>query len=223
MKSLASRIIHYAITKYIAEIIKIKDINRLYLGSILPDAYNLDTYNTASTTAQNSHYKETICNGTLKTYNLTKFRNQFINKMKEDDLYLGYYLHLVQDIIYRQFVYDDYKWNPTITGNVSKLHNDYHLINTYVIKKYELKNSIYIPEKFLEEEIFSIYPFGIEQLLHDLKEDFIHYSEGNIFFFTEKMADEYIKRASHICLQEVAAIKSGGVLLDEKQYAWLKK
>lgn len=215
---MASRIIHYAITKYIAEIIEIKDINRLYLGSILPDAYN-----PTSTTTQNSHYKETICNGALKTYNLTKFRDYFLNKMKEDDLYLGYYLHLIQDIIYRQFVYDDYKWNPKIIGNVSKLHNDYRLINTYVIKKYELKNSIDIPKNFLEEEIFSIYPFGIEQLLHDLEEDFNTYSKGDIFFFTEKMADEYIKRASDICLQEVAAIKSGGALLDEMQYAWLRQ
>lgn len=52
--------------------------------------------------------------------------------MKTDDLYLGYYLHLVQDICYRHFVYDKYKWNPMIPGNVEKLHKDYSIINIYV-------------------------------------------------------------------------------------------
>lgn len=28
--------------------------------------------------------------------------------MLKDDLYLGYYLHLVQDALYRNFVYDRY-------------------------------------------------------------------------------------------------------------------
>ncbi|SFP84429.1 hypothetical protein SAMN04487928_109119 [Butyrivibrio proteoclasticus] len=38
--------------------------------------------------------------------------------MRQDDLYLGYYLHLVQDMCYRHFVYDKYHWNPMIPGNV---------------------------------------------------------------------------------------------------------
>lgn len=140
--------------------------------------------------------------------------------MKSDDLYLGYYLHLIQDIIYRQFVYDDYKWNPTIEGNVEKLHNDYHLINTYVIQKYALENDIDFQEKFSKEEIFEIYPFGIDQLQIDLQNDFIPYSEGKIFFFTEQMADEYIHRAAEVCMKEIEAVRAEGELLDENRYAW---
>lgn len=214
---MASRMIHYAITKCIVEVMEVKDINRLYLGSILPDAYNSNIKS-----AQDSHYKEMIGNG-IFTYNLTKFRDLFMNKIKEDDLYLGYYLHLIQDILYRQFVYYGYNWKTTIAGNVSKLHNDYHLINTYVINKYRLSNDICIPKDFLEEEIFSLYPFDTKQLLCDLKGDFIPYREGNIFFFTEKMADEYIEKATAMCISEVSELKTGGVLLDERQYAWARR
>ena len=60
------------------------------------------------------------------------FRSKYGELMKTDDLYLGYYLHLVQDICYRHFVYDKYKWNPMIPGNVEKLHKDYSIIKIYV-------------------------------------------------------------------------------------------
>ena len=45
--------------------------------------------------------------------------------MKQDDLYLGYYLHLVQDLYYRNYLYVENHWNSAIPGNVEKLHHDY--------------------------------------------------------------------------------------------------
>lgn len=92
-----------------------------------------------------------IYDGVKKTYNLTRFREMFQENMKIDSLYLGYYLHLIQDIVYRKFVYTDYQWNPKIPGNIERLYHDYQLIN---------------------------YPFGIEQLKEDLREDFIAYDQG---------------------------------------------
>lgn len=41
---MASRIIHLAITYQLAEKIKVKDSNRLKLGSIMPDAYGKGIY-----------------------------------------------------------------------------------------------------------------------------------------------------------------------------------
>ena len=38
-------------------------------------------------------------------------------------------MHLVQDILFPHFVYDDYKWNPVPGGNIERLHKDYGLIN----------------------------------------------------------------------------------------------
>lgn len=95
---MASRIIHLAVTNCLLKNYRYKDKNRIELGSILPDAI----------TDGNSHMKIWISGGTKKTYDLTGFRSRFLSEMLEDDLYLGYYLHLVQDMYFRNFVYHRY-------------------------------------------------------------------------------------------------------------------
>ena len=78
--------------------------------------------------------------------------------MREDDFYLGYYLHLVQDVLYRRFVYDKYHWNPMIPGNVERLHRDYAIVNGYIIKKYNLVNDLF--NKNIKETTFKRKSFG---------------------------------------------------------------
>lgn len=212
---MASRIIHLAIGKSIEQIIGVTDSNRFSLGCILPDVYS-----SKATSEHNTHYKEKVCNGTKKTYNLDKFRTQFQNKLLDDDLYLGYYLHLIQDIVYREFVYKDYQWNPMISGNVKALHNDYALLNAYVIEKYKLVNNIVVPLKFEVERINNLYSFEMGRLVDDLKFDFQPYKKGDIFFLTENMVDEYIDRAVQMCIDEVKALRNGKPLLNALDYAW---
>lgn len=213
---MASRIMHLAIIENLKSQIYIKDINRLRFGSILPDAYNV------SFSTEGSHLKIDTCNGTMKTYDLNYYRNIFGKKMQTDDLYLGYYLHLIQDMAFRHFVYDKHKWNPMIPGNVEKLHNDYRLINTYVIEEYKLKQDIFIPEDIERESINKLYQFDILQLLKDLNNDFIPYDKGDIFFFKEEMADFFINEATEICKREVDAIFYGGQFTNQEIGAWKK-
>ena len=67
--------------------------SRLKLGSVLVDAgYN-----------GNSHMKISVAGGHKKTYDFEGYRKMYGELMKKDDMYLGYYLHLVQDVIYRHF------------------------------------------------------------------------------------------------------------------------
>lgn len=88
---MASSIIHYAIACELIKRRHFKSPDRLKLGSILADAgYN-----------GNSHMKIAVAGGHKKTYDLDGYRNTYGESMKQDDLYLGYYLHLIQDIIYR--------------------------------------------------------------------------------------------------------------------------
>lgn len=49
---------------------------------------------------QKGAFLKLICSGTKKTYDLTAFRSRFGRKVMTDDLYLGYYLHLVQDLLF---------------------------------------------------------------------------------------------------------------------------
>ena len=115
---MASRIIHLAITEILAGKYTFKDINRLKIGVTLPDA------SAPGQNTERSHLKIQICGLTKKTYDLTRYRKEFGKRMKEDDLYLGYYLHLVQDILFRYFMYEMHRWDSKAPGNVARLHND---------------------------------------------------------------------------------------------------
>lgn len=142
--------------------------------------------------------------------------------MRQDDLYLGYYLHLVQDICYRHFVYDKYHWNPMIPGNVEKLHNDYSIINYYVTEKYDLKNDIVAPKDFERESINDLCVYDVNWLMESMGEYFKKV-DGDIFFFTREMADEYIAEAVELCLKELSAFMNGGKLIESYDNAWDNK
>ena len=180
-----------AVTRLAAENFKIKDLDRLLTGSVLPDFY--------TDKCANSHLKLRIRGGTRITYDLTRFKEAYANRMAEDDLYLGYYLHLVQDLVYRDFVYKKHCWNPHITGNVERLHNDYRLLNPYIIEKYGLQNKLVHPA---------------------LEADFKVTAEGRYFFFTEEMVDDYIRIACGICKKELEAFFAGKKYIDEYEWAW---
>ena len=131
------------------------------------------------------------------------YRNMYGKLMKQDDLYLGYYLHLIQDIVYRHFVYDKYHWNPLIPGNVERLHKDYAIGNYYVVQKYNLKNEIVIPDDFESETINQICLFDLDKLTRDMNSYFARVEDDDIFFFTKEMTDEYIAEAVEYCSQEL--------------------
>lgn len=211
---MASRIIHLAITDILTGKYPFKDINRLKIGATLPDA------SAPGQSTEGSHLKIRICGLTKKTYDLTRYRKEFGRKMKEDDLYLGYYLHLVQDILFRYFMYEMHRWDSKTPGNVDRIHNDYALINTYVVRKYQLRDDIVIPQDFADEPIHGFYPFGYESFYEDLKGDYEPYQEGSLFFFTEQKADAFIGMAVDFCLKELDALSQGKTGLDEYAWGW---
>lgn len=116
---MASSMMHLAVVQEMKKKIRFQNAERLDLGVILPDA----------AVDGNSHLKRSICGGTKDTYDLEFFREKFGEQMKQDDLYLGYYLHLVQDLYYRNYLYVENHWNSAIPGNVEKLHHDYCVLN----------------------------------------------------------------------------------------------
>lgn len=72
----------------------------------------------------------------------------------------------------------------------------------------------------IKEGNFDLYPFGIYHLLEELNADFAKEVTGDIFFFTEEMADLFISKAADICLKEIEALKHGERYIDEFQWAW---
>lgn len=206
---MASSIMHLAVTKELMKHYTFKDESRLKFGAILPDAGE----------GKAGHVNRYIWGRNKKSYNFELFRDKFEEQMKNDDLYLGYYLHLVQDICYRHFVYDKHHWNPMIPGNVDKLHKDYSIINYYVTEKYNLKNDIVAPEDFEKEPINELCSYDVKWLM-DSMDSYFQKVEGDIFFFTREMADEYIAEAVELCLKELNALGSGGKLIESYDNAW---
>ncbi len=214
---MASRIMHDAAATITAKIYPIQNPERFFLGILLPDAY-AENKGTAE-----SHLKCTIDNGTKKTYDLEAFRTLFADELKNDDLYRGYYLHLVQDLHFREFVYQKYRWNPKIPGNVARLHRDYRLLNRYVIAQNRLSDKLTVPEHIENERIFQLYLFDLEQLKSDLHEDFTSEEVGEYFFFTPQMADEFIELAAEASVRELRALDAGGWHADMRRMAWMSQ
>ena len=84
---------HYAITDKILQLFPMHDGARLRFGAVLPDA---------SVNKRKTHFR--IYNEKLgiRLYDLESYRAQFGERMQKDDLYLGYYLHLIEDALYRK-------------------------------------------------------------------------------------------------------------------------
>ncbi len=207
---MASSIIHLAITNELTKKYEFKNIARLKFGACLPDAGK----------GKASHLKIDVWGRNKKTYDFEYFRSKFGDLMKSDDLYLGYYLHLVQDICYRHFVYDKYKWNPRIPGNVERLHNDYAIINHYVAVKYGLVNDFIAPNDFERERICEICEYDIHRLMMDMDSFFTDVKDDEIFFFTREMADEYISEGVAFCMNELKALDGEGSPIDSYDNAW---
>lgn len=212
---MASRVLHLAVLEELMKDIPVKDKNRFRFGGILPDAYN------PNVPKSDSHLKIYVCGKSKKTYDLDGYLSLYGGEM-DDDLYIGYYLHLIQDLVFRELVYDKYQWNPAIPGNVERLHNDYRSINAYVIKKYGVKNDIQMISNLKNEKLYSLYPFEAEVFLNDLARDFQE-EAGESFFFTEAMADEFVTLATENCRKELQALKEGKHYVDAYERSWLMK
>ncbi|MBR4731654.1 MAG: hypothetical protein IK081_02695 [Lachnospiraceae bacterium] len=207
---MASSVIHLAITEGIAKKWEIKDIYRLRLGAVLPDG----------AIHGNGHLKIRICDETRSTYDLEGFRERFGEKMKEDDLYLGYYLHLVQDIFYRYYVYSEHNWDPLAPGNVERLYQDYRITNEFVIEKYNLKPDLIRHQDLAGEPLLAVAEYDVKELVERIRGHFVPVEDTGIFFFTREMAGEFVERATVFCLEELQRFSEGKPGLGNLEWSW---
>lgn len=213
---MASRIIHLAVADALLQEFEIDNSARFRLGSILPDA-KIDSHLRAA-----PHFQTVLPNG-LITYKLREFLSLYGKKMEEDSLYLGYYLHLIQDIFYRRYMYALPRWDARIWENVLQLHSDYRKINRYIIESRSLENGILLPEDFSTEDINLRFDFDMTGFLRELEGDFTSIGGGEYRHFTPQMADEYLAIAIEACRKELRSIREGLPLLDEIKMAWGKE
>lgn len=210
---MAQRTIHYLFGEIIASHVSLSDKQRFLLGSILPDAIEPRDRDA-------SHFK--VRTGTHTYFDFEAFRNAYFDLMLRDDLYLGYYIHLVEDAFYRVFLYTDRAVIPRTPEEVRVLHNDYHILNSYIVKKYQLQNKLTYPVSLEAEPIGSIAPFHIDTFLKELANDFTDQTKGSTVYLTESMLDEFVETYLPLAIDEVKSIKNGFSTLSTSDYSWLR-
>ncbi len=209
---MASRILHFAIAQSVIDSGQVKDKDRFLFGTLLPDAY-------AGTAKHKSHLHVILPSG-KRTYDLDDFKHRFSRELETDELYRGYYLHLVEDLIFRDLIYNVHGWNPRTPGNIARLHRDYELINAHAIEKYGLSRSITVPDGIETERISELCQFDTDALVKGLYSDFETTVHGKYFFFTPEMADEFVAVAAKAAKKELSALDIGGKLTDMLDYTW---
>lgn len=208
---MAQRLIHYLLGEMLSKEIELKNKERFLLGSVMPDAYKELKHR------DKTHFANRT-DGTYFDFNL--FREKFGRQMNEDDLYLGYYMHLVEDVFYRQFIHRDQFRVPNGSEEVLILHNDYHILNSYIVSKYNCQNILQDKINLDSEKIMEIAEFRIDEFLHNLAGDFSDKTQGETVFVTEEMLDQFIEEYVLIMLEELRAVKNGKSLLVAIDYKW---
>lgn len=212
---MAQRMIHYMIGEMLAQETELKDKNRFLIGSVIPDAYTDIRYRDVT------HFRYFSEDRKYSCYDIDRFRNTYRDKILQDDLYLGYYMHLVEDVFYRRFIRSDHK--ITVFGYDDKvriLHRDYHVLNRYIRERWHLRYELTIPEDLENEDIFHIAEFEIPGFLKALQDDFSETVEEKTVYVTEEMIDEFMERYYPVIAIEFSHAVTGDFQLRAADYAW---
>ena len=211
---MAQRTIHYLFGEMIADAVGINDRERFLLGSVMPDAIDTKDRNA-------SHFKART--ETHDRFDFDAFRARYLDRMLQDDLYLGYYMHLVEDAFYRTFVYGDGYRMPKNMDEVKLLHNDYHILNAYIVEKYGIQNILHRNVLSADESLFETADFHLDAFLAEMANDFTERTTGSTVFLTESMLDEFVGKYLPPAVEEVRSLKSGKTFLKASDYAYRRR
>ncbi len=212
---MAQRTIHYLFGELFSQQIHLKDKKRFLLGSILPDAY-INPQDRDLT-----HFK--VKTEQVNYFDFQCFREQFGELIVRDDLYLGYYMHLVEDAFYRKFFYAGNHLMPRTQAEVAMLHSDYHILNSYIVEKYRLVNVLGPSLDISQEPINHIAAFAVHDFIADMAGDFTEKITAQPRFLTETMLEKFIEQYVPLGLTELKCIQSGHFHLQAQDYAWPRR
>ncbi len=210
---MASTIMHLAITSLVARQLEISDRN-LLLGGVLPDFSE----------AFNSHYRVENPKTKEKTIDLFKICEElFSNAENVDMTVIGFYLHLVQDRFFCQFLIENCGIG-ICTENTKRLYHDYSLLNSYIIDHYALPSLLDI--KFPAEDSFLNQKFRLNEAAFrkSIQDSFkTPPPNGTAILLTKEMADQFIEMAAVVSLREFDAVQRGCPPYDKVPYYWIRQ
>ena len=211
---MGQRTVHYLFGEMISSQVLLSDKKRFLLGSILPDAID-------ASSREISHFK--VETQRHKYFDFEAFRSRYSAQILQDDLYLGYYMHLVEDAFYRSFFYHSGFPMPRTRDEVKRLHQDYHILNAYVVQKYQLQNILGTTFALSNTPLCDLTAFFIDAFLEELSNDFMEHPLGQTTFITAQMLDQFVDRFVPMAVEEVKSIKNGTSILNTADFAWPAK
>lgn len=214
---MASRTIHLAVAYELMVRLKIKDKQRFILGHILPDMI-VGEYEYRLPAKKKTHFYTLLENG-RKTYNFFRFYDEYKDKL-HDMLYLGYYVHLIEDNVFRQYLYYRVgllkrRGEPEL---IDELYNDYRLLNPILIKRYGITIPAF-PDDIKNEDIYKRFEFMPYKWLDEMKQDFECTDNGTLRHFTKELIDEYINECVDVIAKELNALERGEHYLAINDYS----
>ncbi len=215
---MAQRTIHMLFATLLADRMALLDKNRFLMGSILPDAY------IEPTDRKVSHFIKYIPDENCLYFDFRNFYERFQTEIMNDDLYLGYYAHLVEDAFYRYFLYYEKRFMEKIKRyELDILHKDYRVLNAYIVKRYTLPSRLEIPKAFEKELLNGITGFDIKKLIHDYQNDIVECSDEKTVLLTECMLEEFVSKYIDMLADELCSARKGYSMLNVLDYKWENK
>lgn len=213
---MAQRTIHYLIGEALLDD-GVRDPARFRVGNLLPDAIEGLRWRNLT------HYQiGRFDDGTTRRWSdFERFRREFAELVENDDLYLGYYMHLVEDSCYRMLWREYGLWDRVKTeADVEILHRDYHLLNACIVRRWGIRDALVMPADFGREPINRIYPFRLAEFLDEAHADFTEDARGEMQIISEAFVERYVRDYLALCRDALRRLREGREPLDPQSMVW---
>lgn len=202
---MGSRIMHLAIGKLIKNELNYGD--RFLLGNLLPDAH------------EKSHEAKALSHFKLREVDWERRRfldyKRFASKYKEillDEVYLGYYCHLISDEIWLGDIFTKYIPSENeIERNKSleKYYRDFTRLNYVLIQKYNITNDVTFYYGESVESIEEINKKLLRIILEELEIDFLGRDIGCLDLEILRIEDiiNYIEKCVRVAINNIKELK----------------
>ena len=213
---MASNMIHYVISKKVAEQAKIADLERFLLGAVVaPDASSH-----ADGSYDEAHFQGWSQDKSLKGIDFNRFADKYGERFEEDSFYIGYWCHLMEDALWFHDVVNRYV--RIYTGEVKKAYyqkgyKDYERLNYLLLQEYGLQSFAFINRTVLVEEVR-------RDLLISVIESMKGYFEAvpckkeELELYTWEVITAYIDKSVQFCTEEIKKWRRGTENTRAEQY-----
>ena len=209
---MASRMMHYAVNTELAKRLELKDKTRFLAGGIIPDAGEKQN-------RWRTHFYKVFPNG-YRTYDLSEFLAKYGKSIGEDDFYLGYYCHLVQDLVFRLYIIDR-SFKIGLLQNVGTvLYYEYNAINGMLVQEYRLDELQYDWQELEKTKICQDMDLDLKEFSKEFHTDFLPKETFDKGIFLLDQHKVYIEQAVEACCAELKALHNGTRNIDERKLAW---